>query len=101
MQEIASLTPIYGGISYDRLEETGLQWPCPDRQSRRHACTPHRAFRHRGGALVGAEYKPSQNLTDAGYPLMLTLGRSHVLFADRDTGKQGSRDLPRSGARIR
>ena len=31
MQEIASLTPSYGGISYDRLEGDGLQWPCPDR----------------------------------------------------------------------
>ena len=30
MDEIASLVPIYGGISYDRLEELGsIQWPCP------------------------------------------------------------------------
>ena len=31
MDEIASLVPIYGGISYDRLEERGIQWPCPDK----------------------------------------------------------------------
>jgi predicted molibdopterin-dependent oxidoreductase YjgC len=31
MDEIASLTPIYGGISYDRLDIKGLQWPCPSR----------------------------------------------------------------------
>jgi len=30
MDEIATLTPSYGGITYDRIEETGLQWPCPD-----------------------------------------------------------------------
>jgi len=30
--EIASLTPIYGGITHDRLEDGGLQWPCPDKQ---------------------------------------------------------------------
>ena len=31
MEEIAALTPIYSGISYERLEEEwGLQWPCPD-----------------------------------------------------------------------
>ena len=29
MDEIASLTPIYGGVSYDRLENGGIQWPCP------------------------------------------------------------------------
>ncbi len=29
MREIASLTPIYAGLTYERLEEVGLQWPCP------------------------------------------------------------------------
>jgi len=29
MDEVASLTPIYGGISFDRLDTEGLQWPCP------------------------------------------------------------------------
>ncbi|MCK5504398.1 MAG: molybdopterin-dependent oxidoreductase [Thermodesulfovibrionia bacterium] len=31
MEEIAQLTPVYGGISYSRLEKEGLQWPCPDK----------------------------------------------------------------------
>ncbi|MBI2861267.1 MAG: molybdopterin-dependent oxidoreductase [Chloroflexi bacterium] len=30
MGEIARLVPQYGGIRYDRLEERGIQWPCPD-----------------------------------------------------------------------
>lgn len=29
MKEITQVTPIYGGMSYDRLEPYGLQWPCP------------------------------------------------------------------------
>ncbi len=29
MDEIASLTPSYGGMRYERLEGLGLQWPCP------------------------------------------------------------------------
>ena len=29
MDEIASLVPIYGGISYERIEDQGIQWPCP------------------------------------------------------------------------
>ena len=33
MREISSLTPIYAGISYERLdEEFGLQWPCSDKE---------------------------------------------------------------------
>ena len=27
-KEIAALTPIYGGMLYNHLEEKGLQWPC-------------------------------------------------------------------------
>ena len=27
--EMAGLTPSYGGMSYERLEGAGLQWPCP------------------------------------------------------------------------
>src|SRR4030043_1500366 len=29
MDEIASLTPSYGGINYNRLETCGIHWPCP------------------------------------------------------------------------
>ena len=29
MEEIAKVTPSYGGISYDRLNGDGLCWPCP------------------------------------------------------------------------
>ncbi len=29
MDEISMLTPSYGGINYDRIENSGLQWPCP------------------------------------------------------------------------
>ena len=38
MQEIASLVPAYGGISHERLERGGLQWPCPASD---HPGTPH------------------------------------------------------------
>ncbi|MCK4830065.1 molybdopterin-dependent oxidoreductase, partial [bacterium] len=32
MDEIATLTPIYAGISYQRLDPFGIQWPCPSRE---------------------------------------------------------------------
>ena len=76
IEEIASLTPSYGGISYDRLEAGGLQWPCPTKE---HPGTPilHTEQFARGkGHFVPLEYKPSMELPDKEYPLILTTGRS-------------------------
>jgi len=28
-EEVAKVTPSYAGISYERLEKGGIQWPCP------------------------------------------------------------------------
>ncbi len=80
MEEIADLTPSYGGISYDRLEDGGLQWPCPTEE---HPGTPilHAAMFTRGkGQFVPLEYKPSMELPDDDYPLILTTGRSLFHF---------------------
>ncbi len=78
MAEIASLTPSYQGISYDRLENGGLQWPCPDRE---HPGTP---ILHLGqfrtangkGKFTPLEYKPPAEIPDEEYPLVLTTERS-------------------------
>jgi formate dehydrogenase alpha subunit len=79
MTEIATLTPIYGGIAYERLEEgRGLQWPCPTAD---HPGTPylHKDKFARGkGRFVPAGYRPPAELPDDDYPLLLTTGR--VLF---------------------
>lgn len=76
MDEIARLTPSYGGISYRRLEKDGLQWPCPTEE---HPGTPilHTEIFTRGkGQFVPLEYKPSVEAPDEDYPLVLTTGRS-------------------------
>ena len=78
MDEIARLSPSYGGISYDRLaEETaGLQWPCPTPE---HPGTPilHTMTFARGkGRFTPLEYRPPAELPDDAYPLTLTTGRS-------------------------
>jgi formate dehydrogenase alpha subunit len=75
MREIAELTPIYGGISYDRLEGEGLQWPCKDAD---HPGTPvlHVGTFSRGrGYLSPVHHQPAAELPDDEYPLMLTTGR--------------------------
>jgi predicted molibdopterin-dependent oxidoreductase YjgC len=75
MAEIASVTPAYGGIRYERLENGGLQWPCPTVD---HPGTPilHRESFTRGkGKFHAVEYKPPAEVTDKNYPLILTTGR--------------------------
>ncbi len=82
MDEIASLTPSYGGISYDRLERGGLQWPCPDRD---HPGTPYLhgpkfATPSGKGRFMPLEYKPPAETEDEAYPLILTTDRSLFHF---------------------
>jgi len=75
MDEIASLTPSYGGISYGRIEEVGLQWPCPNRD---HPGTPYLhkdGFTRGKGAFSVVMYRPSMELPDDEYPFILTTGR--------------------------
>ncbi len=76
MQEIASLSPSYAGISYSRLEEEcELRWPCPTSD---HPGTPilHTEKFTRGKGLFSpVEFKQPAEVTDEEYPLILTTGR--------------------------
>jgi predicted molibdopterin-dependent oxidoreductase YjgC len=76
MDEIARLAPSYGGISFNRLDKGSLQWPCPTPE---HPGTPilHTSVFSRGkGQFIPLEYKPSFELPDSEYPLLLTTERS-------------------------
>lgn len=82
MDEIAELTPSYGGISFNRLNDCGLQWPCPTPE---HPGTPTlhtQLFTIRGGRgrFIPLEYKPAMELPDDDYPMLLTTGRSLYHF---------------------
>ncbi|ADB63519.1 formate dehydrogenase, alpha subunit (plasmid) [Haloterrigena turkmenica DSM 5511] len=83
MDEISDLVPIYGGVSYDRLEsgdEHGLQWPCWDED---HPGTPY-LYDYEDGEFnfddgmarfVPADGGHPGELPDEEYPLTLTSGR--------------------------
>ncbi len=73
--EIAELTPSYGGLDYQRLEQGGIPWPCPTKE---HPGTPvlHTQQFSRGKGLFHAiEYRPPEELADDDFPLQLTTGR--------------------------
>jgi len=61
--------------NYDRIEEEGLHWPCPDAD---HPGTPilHIGEFPRGkGQFHAIDYIPPNELPDDDYPLALTTGR--------------------------
>ncbi len=78
MEEINRLTPSYAGITYERIGDQGLPWPCPDTS---HPGTPilHIGKFSRGvGHLSAVDWQAPAEVTDKGYPFVLTTGR--VLF---------------------
>lgn len=88
MDEIAGVTPSYAGISYDRLEGDGIQWPCLDKE---HPGTKylHKASIARGkGLFMPLEYTVSAEAPDSEYPFIFTTGRILYHYHTRTmTGK--------------
>ena len=80
MEEIRTVTPSYGGITYERLEGEGIQWPCPDVD---HPGTPylHKETFARGKGLFHAiEYQPPAEIVDEEFPFWLTTGRLYAHY---------------------
>ena len=77
MDEIAKLTPAWGGVSYDRLEREGfVQWPCYD------ADHPGTQIVHEDGdflrgkaQLTVTPWQDPGELPDDEFPFYLTTGR--------------------------
>ena len=74
-EEMRKAMPSYRGMSYERIDKVGLQWPCPTES---HPGTKflHKSVFARGKGLMKAvEYKEPHELPDAEYPFMLSTGR--------------------------
>ncbi len=77
MDEIASLASDFcGGVNYERLGETGLQWPCCSLDD------PGTPFLHEDrfscglGQFKPVKYQASFELPDQQYPFVLSTGRA-------------------------
>jgi len=77
MDEIASLVPAYGGISYERLEKESLQWPCPTKDHPGTSIMYTDTFARPGGLamFVPLDHKGPGEETDSEYPYHLITGR--------------------------
>jgi formate dehydrogenase alpha subunit len=74
-EEMRRVTPSYAGITYQRLEAGGIQWPCPNEEH------PGTGFLHKDrfakglGTFFAIDHKDPAEMPDADYPLYLTTGR--------------------------
>jgi predicted molibdopterin-dependent oxidoreductase YjgC len=75
--EMASLSPVFGGISHQRIaERNGLQWPCPTPEH------PGTRFLHEGkftrgkGKFHAIVFQPQKEEPDQEFPLILSTGRT-------------------------
>jgi len=76
MDEIALAAPrLFGGVSYSRLDEHGLQWPCPAADHPGTTTVHGDGFLRGRGKLVAIDYAPSPERVDRHYPFLLVTGR--------------------------
>ena len=80
MDEIASVSPIYGGISFERIDSIGLPWPCLDSEH------PGTKYLHKGkfargkGKFHAVSFINPDELPSAEYPFVLSTGRQLYQF---------------------
>jgi formate dehydrogenase major subunit len=75
-EEMRALGTSYAGISWERIEQNGIQWPAPTPQH------PGTSYLHKDGnftrgkgRFLPVDWRAPAEVPDAEYPLMLTTGR--------------------------
>jgi formate dehydrogenase major subunit len=76
MDEIASLTPTFTGVSFKRIDELGsIQWPCNEAHPNGTPTMHIGEFVRGKGKFLVTEYVPTREKVNAKFPLILTTGR--------------------------
>ncbi|HWC73264.1 MAG TPA: formate dehydrogenase subunit alpha [Gemmatimonadales bacterium] len=77
MREIAQVTPSWAGVTYERLEGAGLQYPVPDQNHPGTAFLFDKAFPTTDGRarFVPVEYTNPVELPDDDFPFVMNTGR--------------------------
>ncbi len=76
LEELGRLWPAYAGITYSRLENRGIQWPCPDKNH------PGTRFLYKDGFSKGrapftaVSFESAVEAKDDQYPFILINGRN-------------------------
>ena len=77
MDEIASLTPTFKGVNYEKIDRLGsVQWPCNDETEEAGTALMHIDHFVRGkGRFIITQYVPTDEKVTKRFPLILTTGR--------------------------
>jgi formate dehydrogenase major subunit len=79
--EIRSVWPTGRGITYERLERAGPQWPCPDESHPGTRVLHDESFAGRPKAqLARIQFYPSREIATPSFPYILTTGRTLAQF---------------------
>lgn len=79
--EIRAVWPAGYGITYQRLEDTGLQWPCPDKTQAGTEVMHAESFPiGKRAALRRVSYRPTKEKVDEEFPFLLITGRTLYQF---------------------
>lgn len=91
--ELCSLSPIYSGLDWDRIEDGEYQWPVPDKD---HPGTPRlheKEFKNGKGLFKIIGYRDPAEVIDDNYPVWLTTGRRLQAYHSRtQTGRSAGID---------
>ncbi|RLA29274.1 MAG: formate dehydrogenase subunit alpha [Gammaproteobacteria bacterium] len=77
MDEIATLTPTFSGVSFEFLDRVGsVQWPCNDDAPMGTPIMHVGRFVRDKGLFIETDYVPTEERTNRKFPLLLTTGRT-------------------------
>jgi predicted molibdopterin-dependent oxidoreductase YjgC len=91
--ELCSISPIYNGLDWDRIDKSEYQWPVPDKD---HPGTPmlHEGeFKNGRGVFKVLGYRDPAEVIDEEFPIWLTTGRRLQAYHTRtQTGRSAGID---------
>jgi formate dehydrogenase major subunit len=93
--EIRVVWPVAYGMSYQRLDDQGLQWPCPNEHHPGTEVMHVESFQiGKKAALRRIPYRPTEEKVDEEFPFLLTTGRTlHQFNAGTMTMRTRNRRL--------
>jgi len=77
MDEVATLTPTFSGVSFKFLDEVGsVQWPCNEKAPLGTPIMHVDQFVRGKGLFIETDYVPTKERSNRKFPLLLTTGRT-------------------------
>ena len=89
LDEVASLTPTFAGMSFDKIDRLGgIQWPCNDEMPEGTPVLHIGEFIRGKGKFMLTPYVATREKSTSRYPLLLTTGR---ILSQYNVGAQSRR----------